>query len=71
MNDRTNIRELAEFFPASTGSTPVSRSTKVRIVPWTEGETYEQALARAEEKTRRIEARLAARKSGAAEGVKA
>ena len=67
MNDKTNLIELAEFFGYTGGSTPVSRSNKVRAVPWYPGETYEEALARAEEKTRRIEARLAAQKSSAAD----
>lgn len=67
MTERTNLSELAQFFPTSGGCTPVSRSNKVRAVPWYPGETYEEALARAEEKTRRIEARLAAQKSSAAD----
>ena len=66
MKDRTNIADLAEFFPA-TGSSPVSRSSKVRVIPWVQGETYEEALARHESKTARIEAQIAARKSTAAD----
>jgi hypothetical protein len=68
MTERTNIRELAEFFPASgSGCTPVSRSNKVRVIPWQVGETYEEALARHEAKAVRIEAQIAARKSSAAD----
>ena len=69
MSDKTNLTELAEFFGYTGGSTPVSRSNKVRGVVWYEGETYEEALARAEAKTRRIEAQIAARKLSAADGV--
>jgi hypothetical protein len=67
MNDKTNLTELAEFFPSSYGCTQKVGSNKVRIVPWHDGETYEQALARADAKTARIEAQIAARKLSAAE----
>lgn len=67
MTDKTNLSELAQFFPTSGGSTPLSRSNKVRVIPWQDGETYEEALARHEAKAARIEAQLAARKSSAAD----
>jgi hypothetical protein len=66
MTDKTNITEMAQFFPTSDGSTRLSRSNKVRVIPWQDGETYEEALARHEAKAARIEAQLAARKSTAA-----
>lgn len=63
--DRTNITELAAFFP---GSTRVSRSkepTKVTAVSsryWLPGDTYRQALARQEQARADLEAKIAARK---------
>jgi hypothetical protein len=59
MNDKpTPITELAEFFGYTTRQ--ADKPVTLRAVPIEPGETYEQAVARADEKRRRIEAKLAA-----------
>ena len=64
--DRTNLTELAEFFPATNGCSQLSRSNPVKIVPWHSGETEAEAIARHEQKAARIQAQIAARKAAAA-----
>ena len=68
MQNKTNISELAQFFP---GSTPVSRSKTVTVRGvasrfWLPGDTYEQALARQAEARAHLDAKIAARKLAAA-----
>lgn len=63
MTEKTNIGELAEFFPGCSAKT---RSEKVQAFPWQAGETIEQAKARHEAKKARIEQAIAAQKLAAA-----
>lgn len=64
MTDKTNLTELAEFFPAA--GVRVSRSkapVKVTAVSsryWLPGDTYQQALARQQEARAKLEAKIAA-----------
>jgi hypothetical protein len=66
MKVKSNIAELAEFFPSS-GSTRVSRSSspvKVTAVSsryWLPGDTYQQALARQQAAMAKLEAKIAAK----------
>ena len=65
MNDKTNITELARFFPAN-GSTPLSRSKTAKVTAvasryWLPGDTYQQALARQEQARAELDAKIKTR----------
>lgn len=66
MKVKSNIAELAEFFPASGGTqyTRGSQPIKVTAVSsryWLPGDTYMQALARQQEARAKLEAKIAAK----------
>jgi hypothetical protein len=73
MTDKTSITEMAQFFPTSNGSTRLSRCNapvKVTAVSsryWMPGDTYQQALTRQQEARVKLEAKIAAQKSSAAD----
>jgi hypothetical protein len=65
MNDKTNITELARFFPAN-GSAPLYRSKTAKVTAvasryWLPGDTYQQALARQEQARAELDAKIKAR----------
>lgn len=70
MTDKTNLSELSEFFPGSSRLLRSSAPVKVTAVSsryWLPGDTYQQALARQQEARVKLEAKIAAQKSTAAD----
>lgn len=59
---RTNLTELAEYFPATAQrSKPADKVTAVSSRFWFPGDTYRQALARQEQARAALEAKIKAR----------
>jgi hypothetical protein len=54
---KTNVTELAGFFPASQQTQAPQRAVAIASRFWLPGDTYEQALQRQQESMRRLQQR--------------